>query len=43
MNGDKDIAFLNLTFVTLGLNFRNAQADQPAGNAANGSTNGHTA
>ena len=34
VDGNEDIAVANLPLVTLGFQFRNAQADKPSGNAA---------
>ena len=43
MDRDEEIAGLNLAFVALGFDLRNAQTDQPAGDAARSRTDGSPA
>src|SRR5689334_18131939 len=43
MDGDEDVAFLNLAFVTFGFEFWNAHADERPGEAAGGSADSGSA
>ena len=43
MDRDEEIACLDLAFVTLGFDLRNAQTDQPTGDTAHGRTDSRTA
>src|SRR5664279_1042855 len=43
MNRNENVTFLDLAFITLGFEFRNAQTDESTGNAADGCSYGHPA